>query len=559
MFSLHAPAGRRALLPALLLSLLAFAACGRHDDASLPQAAPAIKVGTQPAPDAEQVLSRQILGSPRTLDPSLSTGIPAQHVLDDLFEGLVTIDEAGHIAPGVATSWEISADGLTWTFHLRDDAQWSNGQPVTAQDFIYGWRRTVAPATASEYAQALAPIVNAYDISTGKKPVDQLGAEAPDPHTLVVHLVAPTPYFLELLTMAYLAPLYKPAIDQWGDAWIQAGHMISNGPFLLSESVINGHITLLKNPHYWDAANVRIQKVVYYPINDPSAATSRYLAGELDWTNRFVASDTERLTKALGDQVVHGPYFGTVMLGFNNAVPPFKDNPKLRRAMSMAIDRKIITRYIEHGIATPAYNMIPPLAGYTPAIPDWAKLSDDDRHALARKLYHEAGYSDKHPLNVVLTYPTSGPSVRRFMDAIAAMWRINLGANVQLYDVQWKVLLQRLQMKQPIFFWNAWIGDYPDPFTFMQLFQKGFAQNYGDYYDPKFEALLARAQASPDNAERYRLFHQAEQILNDDGAYIPFYYYPTTHLVKPYLKGWKDNVLDRNLSRYMVVLQHEGH
>lgn len=528
-----------------------------HEDTRL-QAAAAIDVGNAPAAEAQQIIARQILDSPRTLDPSLATGVPAQHVLDDLFEGLATVDVAGQVAPGVAQSWTTSSDGLTWTFHLRPNAEWSNGAPLTAQDFIYAWQRILTPSTASEYAQALAPIVNASDISVGKLPPQQLGVEAPDAHTLIVHLVAPTPYLLELLTNMYLDPLYAPAIEKWGDAWTAPQNMVSNGPFMLTESVINGHLTMVRNPHYWDVEHVRLRQLTYYPIVDTSSATSRYLAGELDWTNRFVANDTERLAEALGSQLVHGPYFGTVILGFNNAVAPFKDNPKLRRAMSMAIDREIISRYVMHGIAPPAYNMIPPLSGYTPAIPDWAKLSDDARHALARKLYHEAGYSDSHPLNLVLTYPSGGASQKRFLEALSAMWRINLGANVQLYDMQWKVLLQRLEMKQPVFFWNAWIGDFPDPFTFMQLFTKGFPQNYGNYYNTAFESLIQRTQASPDNVERYRLFHQAEQILNDDGAYIPVYYYPTTHLVKPYLKGWQDNVLDRNLSRYMFVLEHRG-
>lgn len=530
------------------------AACGGPTAPATPQAA-SIRVGTALA--AQQQLSRQILASPRTLDPSLSTGIPAQHVLDDLFEGLITVDEAGEPAPGVAQSWDTSSDGLSWTFHLRADAQWSNGAPVTAQDFVYSWRRTVTPRTASEYAEALDPIRNAKAIATGKLPPQQLGVEAPDPHTLIVHLEAPTPYLLQLLTNMYMGPEYAPAIERWGDSWTQAGHMVSNGPFMLTESVINGHIIIDRNPHYWDAQHVRLTRVIYHPLPDASTATAQYLAGNLQWTNRFVPSDAERLRSQIGDQLVYGPYFGTMMFGFNQNKPPFKNNPKLQRALSAAIDRDILSKYVEHGIAPPAYNMIPPLHGYTPALPDWAKLPTAQRHALALQWYHEAGYSDAHPLNVTLTYPEGGAQVRRLMEAMAAMWHMTLGANVQLYNVQWKVLLQSLQLKQPVFFWDAWIGDFADPFTFMQLFTKGFAQNYGGYDNPRFDALINQAQSSADNAERYRLFHQAEQLLEDDGAILPFCFYPTTHLVKPYLKGWKDNVVDRNLSRYMYLLEHQ--
>jgi oligopeptide transport system substrate-binding protein len=546
-----------ARLGCLLLAatfIVAAGGCGRHDGGRA-RAAP-IEVGQGLA--AQQVLRRQITSSPRSLDPSIATDVPAQLVLEELFEGLTTLDEAGETAPGVAERWDESTDGLTWTFHLRHKAQWSNGAPVTAQDFVYAWRRIVDPATAAEYGQALDPIVNAHAITLGKLPPDKLGVEAPDPHTLVVHLAAPTAYFLSVLTNMYLCPLYAPAIEKWGDAWTQPGHMVSNGAFMLSEAVINGHITLARNPHYWDAAQVRLQRVTYYPIDDAPAAVSQYLAGNLDWTDRYPPSDTERLRAAIPDQVYHSPYFGTEMFGFNMDKPPFKDNPKLRRAMSMAVDRDIIARYVYHGIVTPAYDIIPPLQGYTPAIPDWAALPAEERHRRARALYREAGYSDKHPLEVVLSYPTGGADVRSFMEALAAMWRMNLGANVQLYNIQFKVLLDRLQMKQPTFYWNAWIGDFPDPFTYMQLYTKGFPQNYGNYDNPAYDALIRQTQNTADNAERYRLFHEAETMLNEDGAVLPVVFYPNTHLVKPYVKGWKDNVLDRNLSRYMYILDHRG-
>ena len=225
----------------------------------------------------------------------------SQRVLDDLFEGLVTLNQDGSPAPGVALTWDTSVDGKTWTFHLRNDARWSNGQPVTADDFVYGWRRQVDPATGSEYAQALAPIENAMDVAAGKMPLSKLGVESVGANTLVVHLHSPTPYLLALLTNAWLDPIFEPAVKQWGDGWTQPGHMVSNGASL-SGRVINGHITLSKNPYYWDEKRVRLTQVNYFPVADINGATDQYLAGNLDLTDSVSSSDKERLQRTLGSQ-----------------------------------------------------------------------------------------------------------------------------------------------------------------------------------------------------------------------------------------------------------------
>jgi oligopeptide transport system substrate-binding protein len=544
---------RRWFLAVLFAIPFCLLACGNQKQPSA--SARAIQVSSDLA--SEQILNRHLEADPRSLDPSLMTDVVGQRVCDDLFEGLVTLDEAGHTVPGVAASWETSADGKIWTFQLRGNAKWSNGQPVTADDFVYAWRRQVDPATGSEYSQALTPIENAMDAAAGKVPPSKLGVESAGPRMLVVHLHSPTPYLLALLTNAYLYPLYEPAVKQWGDAWTQPGHMISNGPFLLSERVINGHITLDKNPYYWDASHVRLTRVIYNTVGDNDATTSQYLAGNLDFTNRFNTSETERLQRTLGDQVVLSTSYATAMFGYNLAKPPFQGNPKLRLALNMALDREILMKYVEHGVGIPAYNMMPPLEGFDDAVPDWAKLSADERHAVARKLYQEAGYSDSHPLETVITYASGGPGTRRFMEALSAMWLMNLGAKVQIYNVEWKVMLQSLQLKQPLFYWAAWSGDYPDPYTFLQLFQTGFGMNYGDYSNPQFDALVGQASKINGGPERAALFHKAEEILNEDAPFSPVYFYVNPHLIKPYVKGWQTNITDRNLSRYMYILAHQ--
>jgi oligopeptide transport system substrate-binding protein len=542
-----------ASLAPLILAPLLISGCTNTGGAL--HTAQTIQVGTELA--SEQVFNRQLEGDPRTLDPALTTDVVGQFVVEDLFEGLTTIAEDGSVVPGVATSWETSADGKTWTFHLRKEARWSNGAPVTADDFVYAWRHQADPATASEYAQSMAPIENATEIANGKMPVEKLGVQAMGPQTLVVQLHAPTAYFLSLLGNSFLYPLYAPALKQWGDAWTQAGHMVSNGPFQLSERVLNGHITLLKNPHYWDAAHVRLTRVNYAIVDDRDAAMNEYLAGDLDMTDRIPVSQKDHLQQMLGSQLSITTNFATAMFSYNFDKPPFAGNQKLREALSAALDRDIICQYVLRGIGVPAYSIMPPLKGYDPAVPDWAKMTPDARHAYARKLYQEAGYSDSHPLEAVFTYPTAGPDDRRFFEAVAAMWQMNLGAKVQIYNLEWKILLQQRQQKLLSLYWDAWSGDFPDPFTFFQLFQSNNGFNSGDYRNPTYDSLVDEASTSNDPAQRNGVFHQAEEIMNADAPTIPVYYYEIAHLFKPYVKGWQPNSMDRILSRYVYILQHQ--
>jgi len=555
-------AGRRWLLSACAACLIA--GCGSIDvPASSPApaapaataAAPSITVGTALAD--QQVLTRGLDDTPRSLDPLLANDVPGQRVADDLFEGLTRAGIDGRAVPGVASSWESSADGRTWVFHLRPDARWSNGAPVTAADFVYAWRREVDPKTGAQNAEGLAPIENALDIATGRKPPATLGVEALDARTLRVHLNAPTPYLLDLLALQYLYPVYEPAIRQYADAWVRPQHMVCNGAFVLSEDVIGSRITLAKNPQYWDAAQVRLARVIYYVLPSRADQAARYLADELDWTDSFAANQRSWLKSTLGEQVVNSPYFGAYFLGMNFQLPPFKDNLALRQALVLALDREPLVRYMRQGMYQPAYGWMPPLPGYELPPPDWQSLGDDARHALARRLYAQAGYSTQHPLRVTLYTSIQDGDSRHFFEAITASWFSVLGAKVQLYEEEFKVLAQERNLhKLPLFF-DAWIGDYPDPYTFMQIRYSGNGNNNAVYSNPEFDRLIDAAGQEADNAKRYRLFEQAERLLSDDAAYIPLYFYATRHLVKPYLHGWQSNVMDRNLSRYMYLLEHQ--
>jgi oligopeptide transport system substrate-binding protein len=548
-------AGASGLLTGLIATL---AACSQQSSTAVPaQPAPSITVGTALAPI--QSVARTLDDAPRSLDPQLTTDIPSQRVLDDLFEGLATLSIDGQAVPGAAISWQQSPDGLTWVFHLRPEARWSNGAPLTAEDFVYSWRREVDPKTGAGYAQALAPIVNALDIALGHKSPDTLGVTATDARTLTVHLNAPTPYLLELLVQNYLYPVYRPAIERYGDDWVRPEHLVSNGAFALQEDLIGARITLRPNSYYWDAPHVQLKSVVYFNMPDRAQAVLRFLAGDVQFTDSFAASQRPWLKSVLGDQVVNAPWLGTYMLAFNFNMPPFRDNPALRRALIVAIDRAALTRYLKYDMYVPADTLMPPLSDYQPQHPAWAALGKPEREALARQLYAEAGYSTRNPLRVDISTSVQGADERHYFEAVAAMWHSVLGAEVSVDESEYKVMSQNRELHRLPLFLDSWIGDFADPVNFLQLFYSDSSLNYGRYHNARFDALLDRAAQEPDNAARYRLLEQSEALLNEDGVYIPLYYYSTRHLVKPYIQGWHSNLMDRNLSRYMYVLEHQGH
>jgi oligopeptide transport system substrate-binding protein len=534
----------------MLLTLLDLAGCSGNG-APAPSS---IRVGTALA--ADQSLARTLDTMPRTLDPALVTDADGSRVVIDMFEGLTANAPDGSIIPGYASSWEVSPDGRAWTFHLRAGARWSNGDPLTAADFIYAWRHQVDPKTGSENAQELTPIVHAAEILAGRAAPETLGVDAPDPHTIRIALKDPTPYLLDLLADAFMMPLPRASLEHYGDDWTRPGHMVSSGPFMLKELVIGNRISLVKNPNYWAADTVRLERVTYYPL-DRATQPSRFMAGDVQYTSFFSPEQYRWLKSQLGDQVQVGPYLGIQMLAFNMLEPPFADNRNLRLALTMAVDRQVLSEQVRQGVFPPAYAMTPVLPGFQEPLPEWASWSDDRRHAEARRLYAAAGYSASHPLKVELVYGTE-PTNRDMMDALAAMWRVNLGAQIEPYNEEFRVMLQDLALHKAKLFWNGWAAEYPDPYTFEQLFKTGYAQNFGAYSDPSVDALLAAASVEPDKSKRYRLLEQSETLLNAEAPYIPLIYYSTLHLIKPYVKGVPRNPMDIDGSRYMYILEHEG-
>lgn len=502
---------------------------------------------------AEMVLRRGNGAEPQSLDPQISEGVPGSHILRDLFEGLVAEDKDGKIVPGMAKSWELSEDGLTYTFHLRD-AQWSNGDPVTAGDFVYAWQRGVNPATGTNYAFLLYPIVNAEAISSGKeKDLSALGAKALDDKTLEVKLNGPTPYFLGMLTHSISYPVPQKVVEKLGKTWTRAENIVSNGPFKMEKWTPQASIELVKSDNYWDKDVVKLDKVIFYPTENQNAELKRFRAGELDWTYEIPLDQLKFIKKELADQFKVANYLGVYYYGFNVTKPPFKDNIALRKALAYAINRDVLVEKVTGAGEKAAYNfVVPGVDNAEPYIPAYAQLSQKERLEQAKKFYAEAGYSKDKPLELELRYNTS-ENHKKIAIAIAAMWKQALGVKVNLVNEEWKVFLQTRKQKNTQAFRAGWIGDYNDANTFLEMWLSSSGLNDTGYNSEKFDGLMKQASVEKDMAKRSQLLHEAEKDFIDSFSLMPIYHYVTKRMVSPKVKGYTINVMDHSRSKYMYI------
>ncbi len=506
---------------------------------------------------ADQVFRRANGSEPQSLDPHKSEGVPASNIQRDLFEGLISEAPDGTLVPGVALSWEVERDGLLYRFHLRPEARWSNGDPVTAQDFVYAWRRILDPLTGSYYSQTLAPILNAEAIIRGEMPKEKLGVRALDDHTLEVDLRGPTPYFLGLLTHSSTYPVHRATVEKYGEQWARPGRLVGNGAFILQDWVVQSHIELRRNPYYWDDAHTTLDRVLYYPIEDASTALKRYRAGELDVTETFPITQLPWLRKHIPDEIRITPYLGTYYYGFNLTRPPFRDNRKLRQALTMTVDREILTDKVLRSGEIPAYGWVPPgVQNYEPVEYEWKALSKQQRLEVARRLYREAGYSRGNPLTVEIRYNTS-ENHKKIAVAIGAMWKKALGVRVRLVNEEWKVFLENRKQKQVTQIFRAgWIADYNDAYSFAELLHSRHGINDSGYDNPEYDALLEASAREPDPEKRKRLLQQAERIMLDDYPILPIYFYVSKHVIKPWVGGWVDNIMDHHYSKHIYIEKH---
>jgi oligopeptide transport system substrate-binding protein len=541
-----------------IAAALLLASCGSDSDRSAARSSQTEPVG---GISGDELAQRQVLhkgngAEPQTLDPHRAEGVPSSNILRDLFEGLIAEAPDGKLVPGAAERWDISEDGKTYTFRIRETARWSNGDQVTAEDFVYGLRRSVDPNTLSQYSSILYPIRNAEAIVTGKKPATALGVAAPDRATVVIELNSPAPYLLGLLTHSTTYPVHRASVEKFGDRFVRPGNLVSNGAYRLDEWVVQSRIKLVRNDQYWDNANTVIDEVYLYSIENSDAELKRYRASELDITEALPYQQLTWIRENLGEQLVISPYLGSYFFGFNVTQPPFKDNVKLRTALAMSIDREILTQRITGAGEISAYGWVPPVANYVGQKPEWSAWSQEARNQQAQRLFREAGFSTANPLEIEILYNTS-ENHKRLSVAIASMWKQVLGVKTTLLNQEWKVFLEtRKQRESTQVFRSGWIGDYNDAFSFAQYMHSANALNGAGYASPAYDALVDAATIEFDAEKRAELMQAAERVLLEDMPVIPIYFYVSKHLVKPWVGGFQSNIMDHHYSKHLYILRH---
>ncbi|AFJ47077.1 peptide ABC transporter substrate-binding protein [Shimwellia blattae] len=505
----------------------------------------------------KQELVRHIKDEPASLDPAKAVGLPEIEVIRDLFEGLVSQDEKGNIIPAVATRWK-SNDNRIWTFTLRDNARWSNGQPVTAQDFVYAWQRLVDPQTTSPFASfaALAGIANAQAIIDGKSAPQTLGVTATDAHTLQVKLDKPVPFFPALTANFSLFPVNKSNLEKFGNDWTRPGNLVGNGAFVLQSRVVNEKIVLQPNKQYWDHGNTVLTKVTFVPINQESAATKRYLAGDLDITESFPKNLYQKLKKEIPDQVFTPPQLGTYYYAFNTRKGPTAD-PRVRLALSLTIDRQIIADKVLGTGEKPAWHFTPEVtAGFTPQASLFEGMSQAERNAQAKTLLAAAGYGPAKPLKLTLLYNTS-ENHQKIAIAVSSMWRQNLGVNVKLQNQEWKTYIDSRNTGNFDVVRASWVGDYNEASSFLSLLTSTHSGNIARFSSPAYDKLLDQASRETTTVARNKEYNLAEKIIAEQAPIAPIYQYTNGRLIKPWVKGYPiNNPEDMAYSQQMYIIRH---
>ncbi|WP_240349971.1 oligopeptide ABC transporter substrate-binding protein OppA [Pectobacterium brasiliense] len=506
----------------------------------------------------EQVLVRNNGAEVSSLDPHKIEGVPESNVARDLYEGLVISDPDGHPIPGVAERWE-SSDFKVWTFHLRKDAKWSNGEPVTAQDFVYSWQRLADPKTVSPYASYLqyGHLLNIDDIIASKKSPDTLGVKALDDHTLEVTLSEPIPYFYKLLNHSSMSPVNKTTVEKFGDKWTQPENWVGNGAYRLKSWVVNERLVLERNTQYWDNAKTVINQVTYLPIASEVTDVNRYRAGEIDVTNNKLPIELfQKLKKEIPQEVNINPYLCTYYYEINNQKPPFND-VRVRTALRMGLDQDILTNKVKNQGDIPAYGYIPPFTdGLKAHTPEWFTWSQAKRNEEAKKLLAEAGYTAEKPLTFNLLYNSSDLH-KKMAIAAASIWRQNLGVDAKLENQEWKTYLSTRHQGNYDVARAGWCADYNEPTSFLNSMLSDSSNNTAHYKSAAFDTLMAQAVQAKTDDERAQVYQQAESQLDKDAAIVPVYYYANARLIKPYVGGitGKDP-LDNIRVKDLYIIKH---
>lgn len=510
--------------------------------------------GTEVA--AKQELVRNNGNEPASLDPHKVESDVEFNIISDLFEGLVSVSPQGEIKPRLALKWE-NKDNLVWTFHLRPGITWSDGTAITAQDIVWSWQRLVTPTTASPYASypGNMHIANARDISEGKQPPETLGVKALDDTTLQVTLNQPNAAFLAMLAHPSLVPIDKVLVERFGDKWTKPEHIVTSGPYTLSKWVVNERIVAQRNPKYWDNEHTVINKVTYLPITSEAADVNRYKAGEIDIVYTVPVNQFALLKKTMGSQLNVAPQLATYYYELNTTKPPFND-PRVRRALNMGLDKDIIADKVMGQGQRPAWLISQPdIGGVTLKQPDYASWPRDKRIAEAKKLLNEAGFNESHPLVFNLLYNTS-ETHQRIAIAASSMWKKNLGVEAKLQNQEWKTMLDTMHTHNFDAVRYAWIADYDDAASFLNNFRTGDSENTSQYSNPAYDKALHDAAKAADTAARGKFYQQAEDLLAEDVPAIPVYHYVRTHLVKPWVGGFEPDKLGYYYTKDMYIIKH---
>ena len=516
-----------------------------------------------------QILHVSNGAEPREIDPALATGIPESHIIDSIFEGLTTtspFDDKIH--PGVAESWTVSSDGTSYVFKIRKNAKWSDGQSLTAKDFVFSWERALSPKTASEYAYQLYPIKNAEKYNLGTlKDFKQVGVKAKDEYTLEVNLERPTHYFLLLTSFMTLLPTPEHVIKKFqGLEWTRDKNIVSNGPFKVKEAKLQESIKLIANEFYWNKKDIKLKEIVIYPFDNKTTEEQNFITGKIHMTSTLPAMRVPYYKSNFNNKynpMKNFPVYGTFYFRFNTTRKPLND-PRVRQALSMVIDRSEIVQNITRRGEIPARSFTPPYASYEFKGNLPIKISDEVIQE-AKKLLAQAGYpGGKFMPKLNILYETDEDN-KRIAVAVQNMWKKTLGVEVGIYNEEWKVYLDSLHKLNFDIARSRWIGDYPDPNTFLECFLTNGGNNNTGWSNKNYDDLVKKAASTKDTQERLGFFQKAEEILMKEAPISPVYYYSNTHLLVDNLKlfnpkdqsfhEWKADPMDHWYFSYTVLVK----
>ena len=486
-----------------------------------------------------RILVRGSGGEPGTLDPVLAEDIHAFNILLDMYEGLFIEDAAGQLIPGLAETWRVSPDGTTYTFVLQESARWSNGDKVTASDFVRAAQRAADPVSGASYAFLLEPILNFSEINAGRRPVTELGVRAVSDDVLEIRLEAPIGHLQAILALPVFYPMHAS-----GDPGI------SNGPYALSAREPGGAIRLVRNDRFRSNDSTYFDEVHYLPIADPQAEFNLFRTGKIDVTHNVPDDMVQIAKESYASQLRIAPSLALYYIALDLTEPPL-DSQKLRQALSMGVDREVITGLLGRG-ESPALGIVPPgVAGYEPAQYAWASEDKASRTATAKRLYREAGYSTEQPLSITLMYDTEGVHEKIAL-SISAMWHDVLGADVRLDKREWNYFLDSRDRRED---WDAmrfaWFGDYNSARTFLDIFRSDSDQNLARYSSGRFDTLMNNADQAGDLVAAAAAMREAESVVLSDYAVIPVYFFVSKHMVADSIGGFEQNVVDRHASRWL--------